>query len=170
MTAKLRFLVHLPDRETIQRTLPSVFKSKFPKLTSIVDCFEIFIDRPKNLHARAKVYSNYKKHSTVKVFIACNLRFSDIFIESMGWSCFRQWTCSFKWIYKPEIPPTRRSNPCRPWLHTCGWLCCLLLIIPSFTKGKKQLSAKEVETSRKISSVRIHIERVIGLMKNHYTI
>jgi hypothetical protein len=74
MTAKLRFLVHLPDRETIQRTLPSVFKSKFPKLTSIVDCFEIFIDRPKNLHARAKVpvYSNYKKHSTVKVFIACN--------------------------------------------------------------------------------------------------
>jgi hypothetical protein len=55
MTAKLRFLVHLPDHETIQGTLPSVFKSKFPKLTSIdfVDCFEIFIDRPKNLHARA---------------------------------------------------------------------------------------------------------------------
>jgi hypothetical protein len=52
----------LPDRETIQRTLPSVFKSKFPKLTSIVDRFEIFIDRPKNLHARAKVYSNYKKN------------------------------------------------------------------------------------------------------------
>jgi hypothetical protein len=70
MTAKLRFLVHLPDCETIQKTLPSVFKSKFPKLTSIVDCFGIFIDRPKNLHARAKVYSNYKKHSTVKVFIA----------------------------------------------------------------------------------------------------
>jgi hypothetical protein len=36
--------------------------------------------------------------------------------------------------------------------------CSAELIIPSFTKGKKQLSAKEVETSRKISSVRIHIE------------
>jgi len=54
MTAQLRFIVHLPDHETIQRPLPSVFKSKFPKLTSIVDCFEIFIDRPKNLHARFK--------------------------------------------------------------------------------------------------------------------
>ena len=48
--------------------------------------------------------------------------------------------------------------------------CSAELIIPSFTKGKKQLSTKEVETSRKISSVRIHIERVIGLMKNRYTI
>ena len=62
MTAKFRFLVHLPDRKTIQRTLLNVFKSKFPKLTSIVDRFEIFIDRPKNLHARSKVYSNYKKN------------------------------------------------------------------------------------------------------------
>lgn len=73
MTAQIRFLVNLPDYETIQRPLPIVFKSKFSKLISIVDCFEIFIDRPKNLHARGNVYSNCKKnHSTVKVFIACN--------------------------------------------------------------------------------------------------
>ena len=44
------------------------------------------------------------------------------------------------------------------------------LLIPAFTKGKTQLSAKEVETSRKIASVRIHIERVIGLVRNRYTI
>ena len=42
--------------------------------------------------------------------------------------------------------------------------------IPSFTKGKKQLSAKEVEISRQIASVRIHVERVIGLIKNRYKI
>ena len=44
------------------------------------------------------------------------------------------------------------------------------LLIPAFTKGKTQLSAKEVEVSRKIASVRIHIERVIGLLRNRYTI
>ena len=44
------------------------------------------------------------------------------------------------------------------------------LLIPAFTKGKSQLSAKEVEVSRKIASVRIHIERVIGLLRNRYTI
>ena len=44
------------------------------------------------------------------------------------------------------------------------------LIIPSFTKGKDQLPAKEVEVSRKIASLRIHIEHIIGLVKNRYTI
>ena len=48
--------------------------------------------------------------------------------------------------------------------------CGAELIIPAFTKGTDQLSAQEVEVSRKISSVRIHIERVIGLLKNRYTI
>lgn len=36
------------------------------------------------------------------------------------------------------------------------------LKIPHFTKGRKQLSAQEVDTSRHLSNVRIHIERVIG--------
>ena len=44
------------------------------------------------------------------------------------------------------------------------------LIIPAFTKNKSQLSADEVETSRKIFSVRIHIECIISLLKNRYTI
>ena len=44
------------------------------------------------------------------------------------------------------------------------------MLIPAFTRGKSQLSAKEVQVSRKIASVRIHIERVIGLLKNRYTI
>ena len=43
------------------------------------------------------------------------------------------------------------------------------LEIPSFTRGKKQLAMEEVEFSR-LSKVRIHVERVIGLLKNKYTI
>ena len=65
---KLKFLIHWPDRQCVAETLPPVFKANFPRLTSIVDCFEIFIERPGNLKARAQVYSNYKKHSTVKFF------------------------------------------------------------------------------------------------------
>ena len=44
------------------------------------------------------------------------------------------------------------------------------LYIPAFTRGKKQLSPKEVEETRKIANVRIHVERVIGLVRRKYAI
>ena len=46
----------------------------------------------------------------------------------------------------------------------------LELIIPAFTKNKSQLSADKVGPSQKISLVRIHIECVISLLINRYTI
>ena len=42
--------------------------------------------------------------------------------------------------------------------------------IPPFTKGKKQLSKLEVDWSRELSMIRIHVERVIGILKQKYTI
>lgn len=44
------------------------------------------------------------------------------------------------------------------------------LEIPAFTGGKKQLSVAEVEQSKRLSMVRIHVEHVIGLLKLKYTI
>ena len=41
---------------------------------------------------------------------------------------------------------------------------------PPFTRGKKQLEKQEVDWSRELSIVRIHVERVIGLLKQKYTI
>ena len=44
-------------------------------------------------------------------------------------------------------------------------------VIPCFTRGKNQMSLHEVECSHRIAKVRIHdVERVIGLLKNKYTI
>ena len=39
------------------------------------------------------------------------------------------------------------------------------LAIPPFTKGKPQLSQREVEFSQQLSNVCIHVERAIGRMK-----
>jgi len=44
------------------------------------------------------------------------------------------------------------------------------LHIPAFTRGKPQLSAKEMEETRHIANIRIHVERVIGLVRQKYPI
>ena len=44
------------------------------------------------------------------------------------------------------------------------------LVIPAFTKGKSQLDPVDVEKTRGMASVRIHVERVIGLLRRKYTI
>ena len=44
------------------------------------------------------------------------------------------------------------------------------LVIPAFTKGKKQIEPTDAEKTRGIANVRIHMERVIGLLRRKYTI
>lgn len=39
--------------------------------------------------------------------------------------------------------------------------------MPSFTKGKEQLSQAETERSRQMSRLRIHVERIIGRVKKY---
>ena len=44
------------------------------------------------------------------------------------------------------------------------------LEIPAFMHGKTQLSQRDVDLSKQLSSVRTHVERVIGHLKNKYTL
>lgn len=44
------------------------------------------------------------------------------------------------------------------------------LQIPAFTKGKVQLYPTELESTRKIGNLRIHVERIIGQLRLKYPI
>ena len=69
---KLEWFLTWPDREYVFRTMPPHFKQLYPRLTCIIDCFEIFVEAPSNLKARAELWSNYKKHTTIKFLIGCS--------------------------------------------------------------------------------------------------
>ena len=47
-------------------------------------------------------------------------------------------------------------------------LYCAEMKIPSFTKRKRQLSSLDAEQSRRIAAVRMHVERVIGIVRSKY--
>ena len=171
---KMHFLIQWQDRDNIRQTVPPIFKQHFPKLTCIIDCFEIFINRPANLKAWTQVYSNYKKHSTVKYLFFCSPlgainflsngwggRATDTYIVRISGFISNKFHCPGDQVLADWGFPLQDDFASS---------CSAEFIIPAFTKGKKQLSAKEVETTRKIASIRIHIERVIGLVKNSYHI
>ena len=44
----------------------------YPSLACIIDCFEIRCETQSDPLAHQQLYSNYKKHCTVKFLIACN--------------------------------------------------------------------------------------------------
>ena len=70
MSEQLKFLIHWPSREYLCATMPMGFKTFFGNCVCILDCTEIFIERPSNLQARAQTWSEYKHHNTIKVLVA----------------------------------------------------------------------------------------------------
>ncbi|KAM4531367.1 uncharacterized protein PAE49_023577 [Odontesthes bonariensis] len=171
--AKITFLIHWPDRECIRETIPPVMMVNFPRLTAIIDCFEIRIEYPKGLKARAKSYSSYKKWTTVKYLIACSPAGSITFL-SQAWGGRAS-----------DVKITRECGFISPCYHHRGdqiladrgftlkddfSVLGVSLITPAFTRGKKQLTGKDNEESRIKSKVRIHVERVIGVLKRRFRI
>jgi len=39
------------------------------KVTVVIDCFEVFIEKPTNLLATAQTFSSYKHYNTIKLLI-----------------------------------------------------------------------------------------------------
>lgn len=67
---RLKKCITSPAREQLICTMPMVFRRTLgTRVYVILDCFEIFIDRPSSLLARAQTWSSYKHHNTVKYLI-----------------------------------------------------------------------------------------------------
>ena len=151
--------------------MPIDFRSKFRRCVIIIDCFEVFCQRPSNLKARAQTWSNYKHHNTVKFLIgiapqgvisfiseAWGGRVSDVYLtESSG---------LLERLQEGDVILADRGFN----IQESASMFHAEVKIPPFTRGKKQLSRMEVDKSRDLSRVRIHVERVIGMLKQKYTI
>ena len=163
---KLSVFVNWPEREELLRTMPVYFRKDFGKCFIIIDCFEVFIERPTSLMARAQTWSNYKKHNTVKFLIGITPQGTVAFI-SKGWggraSDVHITECSglLCHLFPGDIVLADRGFN----IQEAAGMYCAEVKIPPFTKGKKQLSKMEVDSARKLSSIRIHVEHVIGMVR-----
>ena len=69
MYIRLKPLIKWPEREDLLKTMPLDFKNTFQKCVIIIDCCEVFCERPTSLMVRPQTWSNYKQHNTVKFLI-----------------------------------------------------------------------------------------------------
>lgn len=167
----LKFLIKWPTQVVCCSNLPEIFKALYPRTRCIIDCSEIFIERPCSYQARAQTYSNYKKHNTIKFLVGITPCGAISFL-SKCWGGRATDKCitmnsGFLQLLEPgDVILADRGFDIDADIALHG----AKLEIPSYTRGKKQLSMKEVEHSKRIAKVRIHVERVIGLLKNKYAI
>ena len=61
-----RLLLYWPSQEEILATKPSRYRH-IRNLVSIIDCSEIFIEKPKNLDLQFMTWSNYKHHNNLPI-------------------------------------------------------------------------------------------------------
>lgn len=168
MARELSQLITWPDRDCIRKNLPDCFKPKYTRTTCIIDCSEVFIERPSSLSARSETYSNYKSHNTVKFLIAVSPTGAIIFVSKCwgGRVSDKHLTAHSSFLnhlVPGDLVLADRGFDIAEDLSLFG----ASLAIPPYTKGKDQLSQSEVERARELSRVRIHIERAIGRIKNY---
>ena len=66
-TRLVPLLILWPECDILKMSMSMSFRSKFGKCACIIDSFEVFIERPSDLKARAQTYSTYKSHNNMKI-------------------------------------------------------------------------------------------------------
>ena len=172
MDVRLQPLVLWPEREALLKAMPQCFQASFEsKVAVILDCFEVFIERPSNLLARSCTWSSYKHHNTIKVLLGITPQGVVSFVsEAWGGRTSDKYLTEHCGILGKLLPgDVVLADRGFDISESVGTMQARLHI-PAFTKGKDQLSALEIEETRSIANVRIHVERVIGAVRQKYTV
>ena len=165
LSKALQPLIVWHSRCVLRQHFPSAFKS-YKNCACIIDCTEIFIERSLNLEARAISWSNYKHTNTIKYLIGISPA-GAVTSLSHGWGgriSDKQLKIESGFLdlqtFGDSILPDRGFLIAEK-VATRG----AVLAIPSFTRGKSQMPAKDVDESRRMAHVCTHVEMVIGRLK-----
>lgn len=160
-------LVRWPDSSDLtKQNLPSSFR-RYPRTKAIIDCSELFCEKPFRPIAQRTTWSNYKHHNTFKFLISIMPSGAITFISKLYGGSISDESivkCSgfLENIQNGDDIMADRGFNIRHLLLPKG----ATLNIPAFSHGKS-LSAGALLHSRKVASVRIHVERAIRRMKTY---
>ena len=166
----LREVEWMPTVEQVKACLPHSFKEKYCDTYAIIDGTEVFMETPSDLQMQSSTWSNYKHHNTAKFLVGCTPNGAVCFVSPLyvGSISDVELTRFSGFVDKLQGKPgvsimADRGFTVKDQLAAVG----ATLNIPPFMQGRKQLPADDVFRGRQIASLRIHVERVIGRIKNY---
>ena len=138
----------------------------FADTRMVIDCTEVFAERPSGLSARQQMFSTYKHHVTIKFLVGISMNGGINFV-----SCAWGGRTSDKKITCDEL--LGKLNPGDALMADRGFLIedelrqrgCKLYMPAFKTANRAQLTAAEVTETRRIARARIHVERAIQRIK-----
>ena len=162
-------LIQLPvwaTRRTVEETMPKVFRQKYPLTRVVLDCTELFIEKPSCFRAQSETYSSYKSHNTAKGLAAIATNGALTFVsDSYGGHCSDKVIVEYcgilQLLEEGDAVMAHRGFEIQDLLSSKK----VYLNIPPFMRSKDQLNPDEEDETRKIASVRIHVERAIERVK-----
>ena len=136
------------------------------KVVIIIDGFEVFIEHPSNLEG---TWSSYKYHNTATVLLGIAPQGVMSFVsEAWGGGVSNNYIAHNSGILHYYVPGDVIMADRSFDIGDSVDMMQARLRIPVFTKGKDQLEVSEIERIRTIANVRIHVERVIDAVQQHF--
>ncbi|XP_037033743.1 uncharacterized protein LOC119072593 [Bradysia coprophila] len=165
-------LIFWPDDQYLIINTPSYFRSHLKdKITVVVDCFELFIERSSVLRALAQAWSTYKHHVTIKFLIGISMSGAIIFISPAfgGRASDKEITLKsgfLNFLKKNNLVLADKGFLVEEEIKKTG----ASLRMPCFVKNVKQLAPTDVEHTRETANLRIHVERLISVLRQKFNI
>ena len=158
-----------PSAEKVKLHTPPEF-ARYPNTRVIIDCFEVFLERPSSLKANCQAFSHYKNHATFKALIGISpggvVTFLSPLYTGRASDKFIVKQCGLVDLLEPHdnVMADRGFD-----IHDLLLPKHVTLNIPPFLgQGRTQFTAKEVDDTRSIASLRIHVERAIARVKSFH--
>eukprot|EP00112_Aurelia_sp_Birch-Aquarium-sp1_P002126 Seg1231.5 transcript_id=Seg1231.5/GoldUCD/mRNA.D3Y31 product="hypothetical protein" protein_id=Seg1231.5/GoldUCD/D3Y31 len=155
--SKFRSYPIWPSKSAIMKTMPICFKETYASTRVIIDCTEIYIEKPSSVRSQSATYSNYKHYNTAKGLLGITPAGAVSFVSDLytGRTSDRKATQNSKLYMLLEDGDSVMADKGFDIEHDLPQ--GVTLNIPPFLRGKEHLSAQEETETRQIVAVRIHI-------------